>query len=72
MNRCLNEVFGYCLREPHPIEKESYAVQLDYRGLTHKVPTFIKACSFDYHTCPDHLSYSQRYPVPLPPKSLIT
>lgn len=61
MNRCLNDVFGYCIGEQDPIEAQSYKLELDYRGLTHKVPANIVVCTHDYRTCPYHRIFTETY-----------
>lgn len=59
MNRCLNDLFGYCKGEPIPTTTPSQVTHFDYRGLPQIITLSLPCCSKVYPACRKHLTQTE-------------
>lgn len=59
MNRCLNDVFGYCDGEPKGYWSKEDVTAYDHEGKPYLTPVKVRLCRHDYHTCGKHLKQKE-------------
>lgn len=59
MNRCLNDIFGYCYNKPHPTRVKYQKSTFDYRGHIHLVTITVTRCINNHQTCAHYLTHIQ-------------
>ena len=57
MNRCLNDIFGYCSGEPHFTTREETYPVYHLVGTTETMLRTITRCKNDHLTCSQYLTH---------------
>ncbi len=66
MNRCLNNLFGYCDTTPSYKDTPTKKTVFDYQGRPFEQSDFTQYCQFDRGTCDHHLSYQESLAISHP------
>lgn len=59
MERCLNDVFGYCYSKPQPVEHQETTASIDWRGKSHTVAITVIKCLHNQRTCSQYLTHTR-------------
>lgn len=59
MNRCLNDLFGYCYDKPQPKKVHYDKVTFDYRGQPHHDDTVVLKCRNNPYICSYYLTQTK-------------
>ena len=59
MNRCVNDLFGYCTGQPDGNPETTSRVVGYYKGVPDEVTITITPCSLDPQTCGKYRSHTQ-------------
>lgn len=59
MNRCLNDIMGYCQGDPKPLTKPIQVTSYDYRGAPFLTSIAYNGCKLSVPSCGTHLTQTE-------------